>query len=117
MGGTARSPTCNQLFDEFLRHCDSRHNKGDLAFVTVAGYRRILNQVWRPAIGEELFQSIRYSRLSKLADEYTWGKKTYNNAISVLRCAFECGYRDYPEKFNPASALKCFRITKKDRPH
>ena len=25
-------------------------------------------------------------------------------------------YRDHPEKHNPASGLKCFRITKKDRP-
>lgn len=41
---------------------------------------------------------------------------TYNNVISALRCAFEYGYRDFPEKHNPASALKCFRITKKDRP-
>lgn len=78
--------------------------------------RKILNQVWPPAIGKELFQSVRYSRLSKVADDYTWGKKTYNNAISALRCAFEFGYRYYPEKHNPASALKCFRITKKDRP-
>jgi hypothetical protein len=39
-----------------------------------------------------------------------------NNIISPLRCAFEYGYRDHPEKFNPASGLKGFRITKKDRP-
>ena len=38
---------------------------------------------------------------------------TFNFA---LRCAFEYGYRDHPEKHNPASSLKCFRITKKDRP-
>lgn len=35
--------------------------------------------------------------------------------MSVLRCAFEFGYRDHPERYNPASALKCFRLTKKDR--
>ena len=45
----------------------------------------------------------------------TWGKKTYN-AVSALRCAFDFGYRDIPEKHNPATALRCFRITKKDRP-
>jgi hypothetical protein len=32
-------------------------------------------------------------------------KKTHNNIVSVIRCAFEYGYRDYPEKHNPASAL------------
>jgi integrase len=42
-------------------------------------------------------------------------KKTHNNIVSTVRCAFEHGYRDTPEKFNPAAALKCFRIGKKDR--
>src|SRR6204780_4704155 len=40
----------------------------------------------------------------------------YNNAISVVRCAFDYGYRDHPEKHNPASGLSCLRMTKKDRP-
>jgi hypothetical protein len=79
------------------------------------GYRKILTQVWRPAIGKEMFEKIRYSRLSKVVNVYRWKKKTYNNAVSALRCAFEYGYRDFPEKHNPASALKCLRITKKDR--
>jgi integrase len=43
-------------------------------------------------------------------------KKTYNNAISVVRCAFDYGYKDHPEKHNPASGLTCLRMTKKDRP-
>lgn len=34
----------------------------------------------------------------------------------MIRCAFEYGYRDIPEKRNPADALKVLRITKKDRP-
>lgn len=42
--------------------------------------------------------------------------KRHNNIISPLRCAFEHGYRDHPEKHNPAAGLKGFRITKKDRP-
>jgi integrase len=40
----------------------------------------------------------------------------WNNAISVVRCAFDYGYRDHPEKHNPASGLSCLRMTKKDRP-
>ena len=90
--------------------------KNDMAFVTMDGYRKILNQVWRPSIGKELFERIRYSRLSKVVDVYRWKKRTYNNAVSALRCAFEYGYRDFPEKHNPVSALKCLRITKKNRP-
>jgi len=113
---SARMLTCDEVFDEFLKHCESRMAKNDMAFVTVDGYRKILKQVWRPKIGKEHFEKIRYSKLVKIADGYRWSKKTYNNAVSALRCAFDYGYRDFPEKHNPASALKCFRITKKDRP-
>ncbi len=113
---SARILTCNTVFDDFLQHCESRMAKNDLAFITVDGYRKILGNVWRPAIGNELFANVRYTQLVKIADGYKWTKKTYNNVISALRCAFEYGYRDHPEKHNPASGLKCFRITKKDRP-
>lgn len=59
---------------------------------------------------------MRHSTLVRVADSHTWRKKTYNSAISALRRAFEFGYRDYPEKRDPAAALKSARIGKKDRP-
>jgi hypothetical protein len=34
-------------------------------------------------VDEELGHRIRYSMLVKVADDHDWGKKTYNNAISV----------------------------------
>ena len=108
--------TCDQVFDEFLADCDSRVAKKDLAFVTASGYRKLLAQIWRPKIGTRIFDEVRYSELAKTANTYQWSKKTYNNAISVIRCAYEYGYKDHPEKHNPASGLKCLRITKKDRP-
>ena len=108
--------TCGQVFDEFLLACDSRVAKKDLAFVTAQGYRKLLAQIWRPEIGPRIFDEIRYSELAKIANAYQWSKKTYNNAISVIRCAFDYGYKDHPEKHNPASGLTCLRITKKDRP-
>jgi integrase len=106
---------CGQAFDQFIKHCESRLAKKDLAFVTVYGYRNNLDTVWRPRIGNKDFESIRYSDLSEVANDFVWAKKTYNNAISVIRCAFEYGYRDLPEKRNPAERLKALRITKKDR--
>jgi integrase len=42
--------------------------------------------------------------------------KTYNNAISTLRRAFDFGFQDHPEHHNPASSLKSARMDKKDRP-
>jgi len=32
---------CNNVFDRFLQHCESRAAKKDLAFVTLYGYRNI----------------------------------------------------------------------------
>jgi integrase len=107
--------TCAQMFDAFLSHCESRVAKSDMATVTLASYRKILNGIWRSQIGTVRFLSIRYSTLVQIADNYDWSKKSYNNAISVLRRAFKFGYRDYPEKHNPTYNLKSARIRKKDR--
>jgi integrase len=104
------------VFDAFLRHEETRVAKGDLAPATLASHRQSLDHVWRPAIGALPFLGVRHSTLVKVADSHTWKKKTYNNAISALRRAFEFGYQDYPEKRDPAAALKSARIGKKDRP-
>ena len=63
---------------------------------TVDSYRKLLDSVWRPEIGRVLFENVRYTQLAKIADKHKWSKKTYNNAISALRCAFEYGYRIIP---------------------
>lgn len=70
----------------------------------------------RPTDVMKLSHKIRYTQLVKIVNGYQWKKRTYNNVINALRCAFEYGYRDHLEKHNPASGLKCFRITKEDRP-
>ena len=87
--------TCTHVFDAFLAHCESRVAKNDMATVTLASYRKILNCIWRPQIGAKRFLSVLYSALVKVTDDAHWSKKTYNNAISALRCAFRFGYRDY----------------------
>ena len=110
--------TCNAVFDAFLAGCESRVKKKDLAYVTARDYGKLLRQIWRPAIGEDDFESVRYSDLAAVVDSHpSWGKKTYNNAVSVVRCAFEAGYKNHPEKrhLNPALGLSTMRITKKDR--
>jgi len=61
------------------------------------------------------FLAVRYSMLVRIADEALWSKKTYNNAISVLRRAFKFGYHDHPDRHDPTLALKSARIRKKDR--
>ncbi len=107
--------TCNQVFDAYLAHCEMRVAMNDMAFSTFHGYQRILDAVWRPQIGAEAFEEIRYSRLAGIVAGHTRNKKTYNNVASSVRCAFDFGYRDHPERHNPAAGLKTLRITKKDR--
>jgi integrase len=108
--------TCAQVFDAYLAHCASRVAKRDMATITLASYRRVLDGFWRPRIGAGRFLDVRYSTLVQLADNASWSKKSYNNAISVLRRAFKFGYRDHPEKHDPTLGLKSVRIRKKDRP-
>lgn len=88
--------TCAQVFDAFLAHCASRVTRHDMASITLASYRRVLDGFWRPPIGAQRFLDVRYSTLVRLAGKATWSKKSYNNAISILRRAFKFGYRDHP---------------------
>ena len=108
--------TCGEVFDDFLRHEEARLARGDLAAATVTSHRKILDHVWRPHLAEVPFLGVRYSMLIKIADAYPCNKKTYNNAVSALRRAFDFGYLDYPERRDPAASLKCARIGKNDRP-
>lgn len=109
--------TCDRVFDEFLAHCEARRAKHDLSEATLRGYRKAIDRFWRPRLGEAMFLKVRYSELVRIADaKKEWSKKTYNNAVSVLRRAFAFGYRDYPYQANPASGLRCARLTYRDRP-
>lgn len=111
-----RAKTCGEVFDEFLQHEVARVARQDLAPVTLASHRQILDSVWRPHLGSLPFLAVTYSTLIKIADGHHWSKKTYNNVISALRRAFAFGYLDYPDRRDPAASLKCARIGKKDRP-
>jgi hypothetical protein len=57
-GGPPR--TCNNVFDAFLAHCEARHDKHDMAAITVACYRRVIENFWRPRIGTARFLDVRY---------------------------------------------------------
>jgi integrase len=109
--------SCNQVFDQFLEHCEARLARHDLAASTLSTYRRIIDNLWRPELCDKLFLKIDHLTLNRIADRNKrWSKKHYNNAISVLRRAFAFGYRNHPDKPNPALGLRCCRMTRKDRP-
>src|ERR1700736_1083851 len=104
--GTSKARMCSDVFDAYLAHRESRLRRDDMAAATVRSYRKILDFVWRPKIGHLIFSQVRYSRLVAIADGHRWSKKTYNNTISVLKRAFEFGYRDRPFHENPCDPQK-----------
>jgi integrase len=116
VGGTFKVCSCNEVFDEFLAHCETRLARHDLAASTVSAYRQVLNGVWRAALGRQLFHQIRYCRLVTIADRKPWSKKAYNNSIRILRRAFDFVYRNHPEQHNPVRSLRGARLKKNDRP-
>jgi integrase len=103
IGAVSARRTCSVVFDAFMSHAESRLAQNDLTFATVESYRKILDSVWRPAIGKDVFEGVKYSTLIQIVDRkrYT-SRKTRNNVVSALRCAFEFGYRDHPELRVPA---------------
>lgn len=111
-----RIATCNQIFDRFLSYCETRVAMNDLAFSTLAGYRRILDRIWRPHLGHRLFREVIFSDLLEIAVRQGWvSKKTYNGGLTPLRCAFAFGYKDYLDAQNPAARLESLRMMEKDR--
>jgi hypothetical protein len=107
-----RTKTCGEVFYDFLQHEAARVTRGDLAPVTLASHRQILDYGSRPHFGRLPFLGIQHSMLIKIADAQHWTKKTYNNAVSALRRAFAFGYLDYPERRDPAAALRCAALTR-----
>jgi hypothetical protein len=52
----------------FLLHEAARVGRGDLAPITIASHRQILDQVWRPQIGTMALLAMRYSTPHPLED-------------------------------------------------
>lgn len=98
VGASEIHAACYEVFDDFMAHCESRMSKNDLSFATFENHRKILESTWRPAIGGEIFEDVKYSRLAKIVDgKRGINEKTHENIVSVIRCALEYGYRDHPE--------------------
>lgn len=47
IGAISARRTCNDVFDAFMSHAESRLAQNDLTFATVESYRKILDSVWR----------------------------------------------------------------------
>lgn len=56
--------TCGHVFDAFLDHCGSLQQKAGMEAITVAGYKKILDGIWRPTIGCRNFLHVTHSELA-----------------------------------------------------
>jgi integrase len=109
--------TCGQIFDAFLDHCEARVARNDLSVSTLDGYCRSLDTAWRPHLGRSPFLAVRFQSLCRIANSFkAWSKKTYNNNLCALRCAFSFGYYDHPQVFNPALGLRFARLSAREQP-
>ena len=116
MQGTSKARLCDDVFDDYLAHCNARCQRDDMAAATLRGYRKTLNGIWRPKLGQRIFYDVRYSQLVAIADAHDWSKKTYNNALSVLETRVRLRLSGPPARNNPARSLRGARLRKNDRP-
>jgi hypothetical protein len=53
--GTSSARLCSYVFDAYLAHCEARLRRNDMAVATVKLYRKILDCIWRPHLGDLVF--------------------------------------------------------------
>lgn len=121
----ARERTLNDVVKAFLQDCTFRVRQRDLSHSTMDTYRKVLAGQWEAGhdkdgnpirgFGQRAFFGIKLSELRERSRKHEGKKKTYNNVVSAIRCAFEFGYQDRPQD-NPARGLACLRLLAKDRP-
>jgi hypothetical protein len=65
LSGDSKARLCSEVFDAYLAHCESRLQRDDMAAATVRSYRKTLDGVWRPQIGQQIFYHVCYSRCDR----------------------------------------------------
>lgn len=109
----AHARTCADVFDAFIRHQEARVARDDLNQATADAHRQILNGSWRPHLGHMMFKDVTASMIDSVADRQGWHKKTFNNAISIIKSAFAFGSRDFAGMHNPAALLRYAKVRKR----
>jgi integrase len=105
----------DQMAEAYFDDCAFKIKKEEMAFSTVADYRRKYSKNWKAKLSKRPFFAIKLSDLREVAKLHEGSKKSFNNVVSVIRCIFAFGYMDKPAQ-NPALGLACLRLMAKDRP-
>jgi hypothetical protein len=69
LSGTSSARLCSDIFDAYLTHRQARLHRNDMAAATVRSYRKILDGIWRPHLGDLVFPPVfRRSATVRLVD-------------------------------------------------
>jgi hypothetical protein len=58
LSGTSSARLCSDIFDAYLTHRQARLHRNDMAAATVRSYRKILDGIWRPHLGDLVFPPV-----------------------------------------------------------
>jgi hypothetical protein len=112
--------TCNQVFDEFIEHCEARLAKHDLAAATLTSYRKCLNRIWGPRIGTMTFLmcSLFSARQDRGSKQDMVQKDTQQLQLALLGLLPQRRWRhDEPESFKAGNTVRpSHRARRSDSP-
>lgn len=121
--GTTSAPTRPTVAQVCAGYIGTLRARRELAFATVESYRKILAdrvEDFTAADGrrlaEHVFADVPFSVLNSIATGREVSKKTFNNVVSAIRGAWAHGYKDLPDRKDPALGLAGVRIPKKEQP-
>lgn len=89
--------------DKYLRYNEANKD-------TKAGYQRMLNKYWLPALAEQEIQDIGYETLMECILELDVSNKTINNSLTPLRGVFDLAMKLGYIKDNPMALIQNKKI-------
>lgn len=105
--GQSRRPTFGELAQRWV------NANAHLARSTLNGYRKILEQLYMPALTDRQIDKIPYSELASLIASHPWRSgKTRNNALTPLKGVFEMALLDGAIENDPTARLKAVKSQK-----
>jgi hypothetical protein len=87
LSGTSSARLCSDVFDAYLVHCEARLRRNDMAAATVRSYRKILDGVWRPHLGDMFFSHIQHghSIATMLRAYAAWAEGTAEVDVEAIK--------------------------------
>lgn len=96
-------PRFDELAETFIENCTGQR----YSVSTIKGYRKVLNNVWSPEIGNMDVDLIRKSDIRRVINKRNWqSAKTFANALSPMKGVFALAVEDEWIVKSPAIGFK-----------